>query len=698
MHKARENNDGSFSIGKTWMLDDLVSIQSYGALVATTQLEQQQKQWASNVGFVVTIGKPYYWQAATSKEKDFFIASLVKIYKKYTGGNVPNLVGFDDRERQLLAGAGSSATPAAKGPSQAPPLRTDGLPPPRPPSSQGSRPQSPYSSRVPSRDGHKERRHPPDEPALRHQRSREHLQKHPHGHSAARQGNQLAPSSFAPASATSQRDQPPPRSNGRHEGDKFANLSASQTDPKTNSDGGVQQELRPPPSRAGKAAPELKPLRTHDLGSASSDSNRDREALRPTTPAEQGRPAAAQSPAGSFGPRSPLGETNGKTHAADARTLPRSGNRLDPKTAELPNSLRPGSSGGAPKPTSTAPQTAESAKPPLQGTTTEPTTTEQTVETAPTASSLSPPERPEEKPEEKLAAEPAESQEEEEQEVHRPGLGPMVKKKPGKDIAGAFRKAATAYGAFKPRAGGAAERLMASKSKNTSSEPDGITGVVPAPLLRGLSSESTKTPVPETPLKETPAPVQEISATATVSAAQEPPKVEVTQAATEQAPKQADDKDEEKDAQKEASQERSRSKSPSPSPQERRRKRREDNTAKYCQALGIDPSILGGRGVEFDDILTDLGWNGRLSDDKKIEDLEADVRREIGRVQASSWLGNLEHQEGKVDQLAKLIDKTIEECEVLDGLLTLYSHELNVSLLCCVRLNSIGSTNMRQDA
>ena len=58
--------------------------------------------------------------------------------------------------------------------------------------------------------------------------------------------------------------------------------------------------------------------------------------------------------------------------------------------------------------------------------------------------------------------------------------------------------------------------------------------------------------------------------------------------------------------------------------------------------------------------------------------MEADIRREIGRVQASSWLGNIEQQEGKIDQLAKLIDRTIEECEELDGLLTLYSHELSV--------------------
>lgn len=614
MHKARENNDGSFSIGKTWMLDDLVSIQSYSALVATTPLEQQQKEWASNVGFIVTIGKPYYWQAPTSKEKDFFIASLVKIYKKYTGGKVPNLIGFDDRERQLLTGGGGhSATSASKGSSQA-----THRPDTRPSSSQGSRPQTPYSSRVPSRDGNKEiRRQPPEEPALRHQPSRDQLQK-------------------------------------------------------------------PPPSRDGKAVPELKPLRTQDLGS---DFNREREALRPTTPAEQSRPAP-QSPAGSFGQRSLLSEANGKVPTAEARVAPvggnRSNNHLDPKASELPASLRPGSSGiSVPKTTSAVSETTtkttstvsettttttatstESTIPPLQG------RTEPPAETAPASSSpVSPPEKsasPEKSVPEKPDPEPAETQEEDkEQEVHRPGLGPMVKKKKlaGKDLAGAFRKAATAYGAFKPRPGGAAERLMASKPKNKD-EPDGITSVVPAPSLRALSSEPAKSSTPETPAKETPA---------AASTAQEPPKVEVTRSATGDVTQPADDKDEAKDAPKDGAQERS--KSP------RRRKRREDNTAKYCQALGIDPSILGGRGADFDDILTDLGWNGRLSDDKKIEDLEADVRREIGRVQASSWLGNLEQQEGKVDQLAKLIDKTIEECEVLDGLLTLYSHELNVRSL-----------------
>ena len=58
-------------------------------------------------------------------------------------------------------------------------------------------------------------------------------------------------------------------------------------------------------------------------------------------------------------------------------------------------------------------------------------------------------------------------------EEYRPGLGPMLKKKSGKDIANQFRKAALAATAFQPRQGGAGARLKAMQDK-TSNEPDGI--------------------------------------------------------------------------------------------------------------------------------------------------------------------------------------------------------------------------------
>jgi hypothetical protein len=266
----------------------------------------------------------------------------------------------------------------------------------------------------------------------------------------------------------------------------------------------------------------------------------------------------------------------------------------------------------------------------------------------------------------------------------------MVKKKAGKDIAGAWKKAATAAGAFKPRAGGAGERLLAAAKKQQADTvgPDGITGVVPAPSLTRSATDPPQSPVAAKSDQDLQLPTPVVAPSPAPSPAAIPippsgpdtPTVEITEPALEDKPVAPVETPE-------VSQDnltdvvvkvQDRSRTPSPAAQGRRRRHREDHTMKYCQALGIDPRVLDGRGIDFDDILTDLGWNGRLADEQKIEDLEADVRREIGRVEATSWLGNLEQQEGKVEQLASLIDRTIEECDELDGLLTLYSHELNV--------------------
>ncbi|KAL4891661.1 exocyst complex component Sec3-domain-containing protein [Aspergillus ambiguus] len=628
MHKARENNDGSFSIGKTWMLDDLSAVQSYNAFVPSSPLEQQQKQWASNVGFVVTVGKPYYWHARTSKEKEFFIGSLVKIYRKYTGGKVPKLIGFDERERQLLVGAPSGQSAPTRNPEQS-------LPPPQPPSSsQSSRPQSPYSSRAASRDG--PRRTPAEEQSLRSQKSRDQMGRPSTGQSGRSGPPPFGPPQNAPPVTPDQRDQPPPRAAERVP--KVPILQAPEPrnkDPSTTpgepSMVGSFPESRPPSSKSTEARPSL---RTKDSSSSSADARHNKEVVRPTTAGSENR--SMRDAAGSLEP-GPVDQ--------------------EPPSVDMPAALNPTPS--ADRTDAAMAEAVEAAAIP------EAQPSQPVPESTPTSPEIS------------------KSSMEEDPDAHRPGLGPMIKKKPSKDIAGAFRKAATAYGAFKPRPGGAGERLLAAAKKQQAetAEPDGITGVVPAPSLRTGNEPGTVTS-PETPDKEAPSlpsPTKDMPSSVT-SPSMEPPTVEVTRAATvEEPPPTTDNQDEQRDSSRASVKlpvdDRSRSVSPSPSG--RRRRRHEDNTIKYCQALGIEPRVIEGRGVEFDDILTDLGWNGRLSDEKRIEDLEADIRREIGRVEATSWLGNLEQQEGKVEQLAKLIDKTIEECEELDNLLTLYSHELN---------------------
>lgn len=622
MHKARENNDGSFSIGKTWMLDDLSGIQSYSAFVPKTPVEQQQKEWASNVGFVVTVGKPYYWHARSPKEKEFFIGSLVKIYKKYTGGKAPELVGFDERERALLVGTGPSA-PSAPAP---PASQGAGL---GPPPELTAPTTSAYSSREPSRDGPREiRRKPSEDPALRTQKSREQLR--------PTTASKPAPSPFSTS------PNPP------------SNISAAQR---------VEPKGKEPPSTSlnttdENAAITAQPSEPRVLGS-----KRSTDGQRPTTP-------------GSFG-----GETRGVTASLGSSVGPSSPYREGvEKIATLDQPPRPSPDKGATDdlPPVAAPDEPKPTSPPEADVPSSSIAVEPAV--AATVEAAEKPSKPTaETPTEKPPVVPQESTEEK-FDLHRPGLGPMVKKKSNKDIAGAFRKAANAYGAFKPRVGGAGERLLAAAKKQQAEEigPDGITGVVPAPSLTRSANEP---PVDdETPAKEPPTTIPAAGPPPSIPPPAVPPMVEISQHAIEEAPVAPIlPPAKSKDSLADIGRVEDRSRTPSPAAQGRRRKRREDHTIQYCQALGIDPSVLDGRGIEFDGILTDLGWDGRLGDEQKIEDLEADIRREIGRVEATSWLGNLVQQEGKVEQLAVLIDKTIEECEELDGLLTLYSHELNVS-------------------
>ncbi|KAK2875629.1 hypothetical protein FQN49_001546 [Arthroderma sp. PD_2] len=681
MHKSRENSDGSFSIGKTWMLDDLSRIQIYDHLTPSSQTEQQQKSWAADLGFIVTITKPYYWTAATSKERDFFIGSLVKIYKKYTGGKVPDLIGLDPSEKEALAGSLPSSTQPAQSQAQSQSQSQPQTQPPQPPQGRAqdprlmhvdnrkprsrspsagpSRSQSPYSNLPPSRDGPPDpRKQPSREQFLQSKPSQDQMPRAPPptGLLPRIPGDNNPPTrpppptppveqlsrkladapsteNLIPSPATSEHPQtlpnrtykpmPAPALSPVSDGGLLPNktyipMQAPALSPKSeerpHAYGQSKQQQQQTSPDSGDISPFSKPVQTRPSTSESSlpaslrpafdrspsydqksvksnDGDDDRYKGPPPArePPKFEQPPVARNIPQPEPPKTKFNATNGDIAPDLKEVIDRAPEPVEPlsKTESSP----------------------EQPKPPV-------------LNVPPTASSTSLPET------------------ESEAQTHRPGLGPMMKNKGGpKDVANVLRKAATAYNAFKPRAGGAAERLLAAKEKEKTEGPDGITGVVPAPLLRGASAEST------------------------TKASTEPPKVQVTDSST--------------------GKEVSFGKTTEPSPPKRKEMKpvqppREDNTKKCCSALGVDPAILGGRGVEFDWLLTDLGWDGRLAKDKGIEALETDIRREIGRVQASSWLSQLQSShDGRVDQLAKLFDRAMEECDELDGLLTLYSHELD---------------------
>src|ERR1700733_4578030 len=94
MHKTRENANGTFSIGKTWGVDQLEKLEETNPL-----------------GFIITIQKPYYWVTDTTKEKYTFVTALVQVFRKFTGGKTPEIVGFESIFRQ--SGSQSSRQPSA---------------------------------------------------------------------------------------------------------------------------------------------------------------------------------------------------------------------------------------------------------------------------------------------------------------------------------------------------------------------------------------------------------------------------------------------------------------------------------------------------------------------------------------------------------------------------------------------------------
>ncbi|KAK2736840.1 hypothetical protein FQN57_000520 [Myotisia sp. PD_48] len=670
MHKSRENGDGTFSIGKTWMLDDLSAIQIYDHMAPSSPIEQQYRSWASNLGFVVTITKPYYWHATTPKERDFFIGSLVKIYKKYTGGKLPELIGFDPRMKEALTGT-TFPTPR-------PPKQQQQHPHPPPPhhhqqqqqqhpkpydpnlapAAQSNSPQSPYLPRTPSREGPLiTKRQPSREPLSSHDQMPQGQPSYPGpphpGEPRPRDRDMFRPkpSEVSPPSRTTPSQATPSiESHPRRRADALASETASTQPP--DHPGRPTQSKRHGPGPGPAPGSEIIPRMDENRRAGSRDRGRKLQQMDQRLPSES--PSAGMlrpdyESVKSFGQQSARSDNEDRFVTPLSSPLPshlppnvekkKDGEVIVPPPTDVRSRPEPGGEKNeGPTNLKSQPDLNQQREEPKKE------IKEPDVSQAVISEDAMPAPAPVNAPSPGSEASP-------DNEVHRPGLGPMVKRKESKDLANAFRKAANAYVAFKPRAGGAADRLRAAKEKQ-SNEPDGITSVVPAPLLRKTNEAdkvATEVAPPKTPSKSP-------------SVAQPPPRLQVTDSAT--------GKEIQVDRQP---------RSPPPTPPSARKKaqfEREDNTKKYCEALGIDSGIFGDRGVEFDHILTDLGWDGKMASDKSIEDLETAVRREMGRVQASSWLGHLQFHSGKLDHLSALIDRTVEECDELDGLLTLYAHEL----------------------
>lgn len=246
-----------------------------------------------------------------------------------------------------------------------------------------------------------------------------------------------------------------------------------------------------------------------------------------------------------------------------------------------------------------------------------------------------------------------------------------------------FRKAAAAAGAFKPRAGGGAAKIF-NKETKASDEPDGITGVfkpkpkapVEAPKEEviekkeeepGSRPTSSRMSLPKITTEVVPA-VTVSSPMPTIPAIEEPePVVEETALVV---PEKSE----------------ARSTEAAADPEPRKKKRRSNQQVMNISKLGIDSTIMDERGLGFESLLTELGWGGGAAAPKHIEALETDIKREIARVEAGSWLNHLEQKDDRVEAVERMLDRAIAECDELEGLLTLYNVELSVSFAFFISL------------
>ena len=694
MHKARENGNGTFSIGKTWVLDDLTAIESFIGITPRSLEDQQKKDWAGSVGFLVTIQKPYYWQATTSKERDFFIGSLIKIYRKYTGGKLPQLLGFDDDELAQLTGVPKGRQPQTPGsarsgtsPATSPNPQLAGH---RSPLSDGSRERRPGQSQNPTIEAEEAASGQQiTEPArsVRSQDSKSRIQAL-RGASPASSVNRSESSnppspldernlrSFNPNQSTesfqSRRDQQRTRipPNNHPSIDRLRNNA--QFPPNLRSES---------PARSGTNTPNLpfpSSLRSGGTPSPQLPQEQIPERKRPpiSIPTSQGgnRSFSSESPPQEFvtpamspvngeveKPLSPLAFSRDGTIGASAKHQrePDSQNdyftaQISPPEERLQTSLNP-----TPSPlTQTSPPTRETPPPEAP----------QSV-----SRSLDSPSLPVETP---LGTPPV-PETPGEPEVHRPGLGPMIKKKSNKEIANAFRRAAVAANAFKPRAGGAASRVQGETAKAPGTA-DGINGVFPATPRSETPTNPVRTQTPVTERPISPEKPKVVTENAKEIPPTNIPEVTITETPATR-PTSLDEP------------------APSPSPasgsgaqlvpssqvaiqEERRRKRPSNYAAKYAKALGIDPSLLEGRTSELESVLGEFGWGEEEKSKPTYLELHEDLQRELASIETGKWLGTLNQNDDRVGQVSKLLDKAIAECDELDGLLTLYNVELSVRI------------------
>ncbi|KZT54682.1 hypothetical protein CALCODRAFT_377065 [Calocera cornea HHB12733] len=77
VHKAKENSNGTFSIGKTWKLEELQAVEAHTA-----------------ISFSLKFSRRYKWTTVSEREQAQFLNAVIDAYRRVTGGKPLSIVGL----------------------------------------------------------------------------------------------------------------------------------------------------------------------------------------------------------------------------------------------------------------------------------------------------------------------------------------------------------------------------------------------------------------------------------------------------------------------------------------------------------------------------------------------------------------------------------------------------------------------------
>jgi hypothetical protein len=97
IHKSKMNSNGTFSVGKTWRLNELRAVEVINVSCTSVPWSYCVLKPAQPSAFNITLARTYRWQTEKSSEQLEFLHVLVDLFRSRSGGTL-QVIGLPEPE------------------------------------------------------------------------------------------------------------------------------------------------------------------------------------------------------------------------------------------------------------------------------------------------------------------------------------------------------------------------------------------------------------------------------------------------------------------------------------------------------------------------------------------------------------------------------------------------------------------------